>query len=135
MRLHRDERGFKGVELGMGLLMMGILAAMAIPLMSKIADRVGEVAAAAETRTEVIEESADGRTVAPAGDLQVAGVRLERSSDGATCRWTQSGAGTVFGVWQLGTVSLYGAFDAKPEVCPPAATAAAAGFGPSFVGP
>ena len=51
VRLHRDEHGFKGVELGMGLLLMGILAAMAIPLMSKVSDRVGEVAAARGTRT------------------------------------------------------------------------------------
>jgi Tfp pilus assembly protein FimT len=130
VRLHGDERGFKGVELGMGLLLVGILAAMAIPLMSKISDRVGEVAAAAETRTRVIEEALD-----PAAGVEVAGVQLERSADGATCRWTQSAAGAVYGVWQSGSESLYGVFDAKPEVCPTAARAAAVGFGPSFVAP
>lgn len=130
MRLHSDESGFKGVELGMGLLLIGILAAMAIPLMSKVSDRVGEVAAAAENRTRVIEESLD-----PVGDVEVAGVQLERSTDGATCRWTQSGAGTVYGVWESGSVTLYGVFDSKPGTCPTAVAAASAGFGTSFVGP
>jgi Tfp pilus assembly protein FimT len=130
MEQHSDERGLQGVELGMGLLLIGILAAMAIPLMSKVSDRVDEVAAAAETRTRIIEETLD-----PVGDVEVAGVQLERATDGATCRWTQSGAGTVYGVWQSGSESLYGVFDAKPDVCPTAADAAAVGFGPSFVAP
>ncbi len=133
MELHRDERGLKGIELGMALLMIGILATLAIPLATQIGDQVREVASAADARTAQIVAAGEGTL--DAGEVRVAGVQLERAADGATCRWTQSGAGTVFGVWESGSRSLYGTFTVRPDVCPTAGEAEAAGFGPSFVGP
>jgi Tfp pilus assembly protein FimT len=132
MKLHHDERGLKGVELGMALLMVGILAALAIPLMSRVESEVNAVAALAGQRAAAIEQAAS-----PADDdaVQVAGVRLERAADGATCRWTTSAGGTVYGVWESGSRSLYGSFAVAPATCPSASEAEAAGFGASFVGP
>jgi len=133
MKLHRDQTGLKGVELGMGLLMIGLLAALAIPLMLRVSDQVDAVAAAAEARSASVVEAADG--IFAVGDVQVAGVQLVRAADGATCRFTVSNSGTVFGVWESGATSLYGSFETVPDPCPIAADAEAAGFGRTFVGP
>jgi Tfp pilus assembly protein FimT len=133
MKLHRDQRGLKGVELGMGLLMVGLLAALAIPLMSRVTERVEDVAAGVEGRTASLVAAADGLATDDA--VQVAGVQLVRSADGATCRWTVSSSGTVFGVWELGGTSLYGTFEVQPDPCPTAADAESVGFGSTFAGP
>lgn len=127
MKLHRDERGVKGVELGMGLLMVGILAAIAIPLMSKVGDRVDDVIAAADNRAAEINVALNE----PAAEVQVAGVLLEQADDGSTCLWNLSAPGGVTGVWQSGTLTMYGTFPAKPAVCPVAGDAEAVGFSAS----
>ena len=122
MELHRNDRGLEGVELGMGLLSLAILALLAIPLLSRIGGDVVEVGDAAAGRATTIE------TVNQ--DVRVAGVQLDRSTDGATCTWTIGSAGATFGVWQLGTQTLYGQFASKPAVCPTALDAPASGFAP-----
>ncbi|MEE8332143.1 MAG: hypothetical protein V3R84_10270 [Acidimicrobiia bacterium] len=127
MNLLRDERGIKGIELGMGLLLAGILAAMAFPLMSKVGDRVDDVMAAADNRAAQI----DLGLTAPAAEIQVAGVQLERADDGSTCLWNLSASGGVTGVWQSGALTLHGTFAEKPTPCPVAGDAEAAGFSAS----
>ena len=62
----------------------------------------------------------------------MAGVALERSTDGATCLWRESAPGTVYAVWQGGGRTLYATFDVRPDACPTAETAEALGFGPNF---
>ncbi|MDH3729595.1 MAG: hypothetical protein OES13_00515 [Acidimicrobiia bacterium] len=126
MELHRDDRGFKGVELGMGLLIVGILAAIAIPLMSQVSESVEDVVAAAENRAAEVDLALAGGQATD--QIQVAGVQLERATDGSTCLWNLSSAGAVTGMWQSGTLTLYGTFDAKPALCPTAGDAEAAGF-------
>jgi hypothetical protein len=126
MTLHGDERGLKG--LGTVLAMVAVLAAVAVPLMTKLRSEVDAVSAIAARRVAAIEE------VMP-DEVRVAGVRLERSEDGATCRWTASSSGTVFGVWELGARSVHGSFDAAPDVCPTAADVAIRGFGRALDGP
>jgi hypothetical protein len=127
MKLHRGDRGIKGVELGMGLLSIGILAAMAISLM--VNDHVDNIVAAAEIRAAEVEDAAVGRNAG--ADVQVAGVWLERAADGSTCLWSLSASGAFSGVFQSGTLSRYGTFETRPDLCPVAAEAEAAGFSAS----
>ena len=130
MKLHHDERGLKGVELGSVLVLIGVLAVMAAPLFGELADRVTEVAAASDARTAVIEEVTDVDGEPDAFDgVEVAGVVLERAEDGSTCRWTVSETGAFFGVWENGADSRSGRFASKPERCPTAAEVEGSGFG------
>ncbi len=146
--MNRDDRGVKPTELGVGLLLVGVLAAAVIPVLNTVFERVDEARAALEVRNAAvpakvgviagdefssIEEALVGLSgSAPGREAEVAGVALERSEDGAVCLWSEAASGTVFGIWENAETTLYGRFQQRPDSCPIAAEAEAVGFGPSF---
>lgn len=147
MRRFDDDRGLKAIELGVSLFLIALFVAMAAPALNSILNTFQEAGAALELRSPSVAAEAvtahggdidDTRdalgdaAVTHIGGAQVAGVALERSTDGATCLWRESAPGTVHGVWQGGGRTLYATFDGRPDVCPTAEEAGALGFGPNF---
>lgn len=127
----RSDQGVKGVDFGVTLLVIGLLAALAVPGYVSLRSAADELAVQSGDRAQVIASVADAdEPQIGVDDVAVAGARLERSADGATCLWTRTGTET-FGVWEKGTLRLYGTFAAPLEVCPTEANAAAAGFDPT----
>lgn len=125
------------------MLLIGLLAAVAAPFLVEARDGVDEVRGRAEARNVqmaadagelIVGQSTEEGLVAVeptvVGDVAVAGARLERSADGATCLWTES-ANSVFGIWERQGETLYVRLDAKPEGCPTRAVAVAMGFAAS----
>jgi hypothetical protein len=147
MRVFDDDRGLKAVELGVSLFLITLFAAMAGPALNSIFRTFEDAGAALEVRSAAvaaevitdqggdiddIRDALGDTVVTDIGDAQVAGVALERSTDGATCLWRESAPGTVYAVWQGGGRTLYAIFDVRPDTCPTAGSAEALGFGPNF---
>lgn len=127
----RSDQGVKRVDFGVTLLVIGLLAALAVPGYLSLRNAADDLAFQSGERAEVITSTADGGKPDVGVDtVEVAGARLERAADGATCLWTRTG-GDTFAVWEKGSLQLYGTFDAPLEVCPTEAQAVAAGFGPT----
>lgn len=147
MDLLRDDRGVKAIEFGISLFLIALFAAMAGPALNSILDTFEEAGSALEVRNaavaaeivtaqggdeDAIREVLEDTVVVDSGGSQVAGVALERSTDGTTCLWSESASGTVFAVWQGEGRTLYGTFDVRPDSCPTAETAEAMGFAANF---
>ncbi|MDH3425394.1 MAG: hypothetical protein OEM22_01865 [Acidimicrobiia bacterium] len=127
IRLIKDDSGVKAVELGVSIFLVALLAGTAFASIGGLTDGVNDVAAAADLRSAIVAN--DGEPLAE--DVSVAGVQLVRSPDLlATCLWTSSASGSVFGVWESQGERLYGRFDSIPVVCPNSARAEEFGFGP-----
>jgi len=143
---HRQD-GVTLAELMAALAILMVLVAIAIPTFFGAANQARDTKAQAALRNalgplktiniespdavgleSLIESISPGVSFDPAG---VAGIKLERSLDGAVCMWRVSESGVVYGVWEppgSNGESLFGEFAALPATCPETVDALGQGY-------
>lgn len=146
----RSDDGFTVVELLAVIAIIGVLAAIAIPMLLGQQRGTHDIEAKSEVRQalvplQVVKLDTPGADPEVAiGELSpsvefdgtaVLGVKLQQAADGSTCLWRLSDSGAVFGVWdpKIGSArpTMYAKLEALPADCPAEADAAAAGFSTS----
>jgi type II secretory pathway pseudopilin PulG len=146
--LRARQDGVTLAELMAALAILIVLVAIAIPTFSGVSDQARDAEATSELRTVLstvklvnlespaaADLDAEVLAIAPGTKLDAAataGVKLQRSADGAVCMWRISESGAVFGIWEppeSDGITLFAEIAALPADCPIAPDAAAAGFG------
>lgn len=144
----RTEDGVTLAELMSALAILIVLVAIAIPSFMGNANQARDTRAQAELRQVLAPVKAVNVEAPSAADFvqrvqdmaqgsrfditAVAGVKIERAADGATCLWRISESGIVYGIWESagvpGGTTLYAELSALPAACPDSTTASSSGF-------